>query len=331
MVVDKTTSVRLSGGYGLVSGNTLGYLSVYTAPLGGYYIIKGNKLSVAIAVKTGAIVTENEIDNTGSTVDATGNIYATHDATTYAAGYRTIISKNRIISGYSPIRAAIWVKTPAVVDSNELIGSRTKYGVFTDSSSALGSVISRNSIDMAVDNAPLATNTAVMMDSNIVTASTSLTTLVASSAASGSKIINNIFHVGGAITTGSGDILIGNVSPGYLPAVYYSAALPVKGTYIVGDRTINSAPAVGQPKAWTATVAGGLYSTTRADATAVALGVWAAWSTGTTIWECTAAGTTGTGAPSIVGKNIGDTVTDGTVTWTKKSATTATLVSEGNL
>ena len=37
---------------------------------------------------------------------------------------------------------------------------------------------------------------------------------------------------------------------------YESTAAPSAGTYIVGDRSFNSAPAVGQPKSWVCTVAG---------------------------------------------------------------------------
>lgn len=38
--------------------------------------------------------------------------------------------------------------------------------------------------------------------------------------------------------------------------VFQRAAAPTTGTYLVGDRTVNSSPAVGQPKAWVCTVAG---------------------------------------------------------------------------
>lgn len=58
------------------------------------------------------------------------------------------------------------------------------------------------------------------------------------------------------------------------------------------------------------------YTTTRADATAYTVGTRALWSTGLTVWECTTAGTSTTGAPSIAGKVVGDTLVDGTVTWT---------------
>ena len=36
-------------------------------------------------------------------------------------------------------------------------------------------------------------------------------------------------------------------------------------------------------------------------------------------------------APSIVGKVVGDTVADGTVTWTMRALTQANFVSAGNL
>ena len=38
--------------------------------------------------------------------------------------------------------------------------------------------------------------------------------------------------------------------------VIYGTSAPASGSYIIGDRCVNSAPAVGQPKAWTCTVTG---------------------------------------------------------------------------
>lgn len=45
------------------------------------------------------------------------------------------------------------------------------------------------------------------------------------------------------------------VSPTY-PRTFYAPSIPTTGTWAVGDRAINSAPAVGQPKSWVCTVAG---------------------------------------------------------------------------
>jgi len=63
-------------------------------------------------------------------------------------------------------------------------------------------------------------------------------------------------------------------------------------------------------------------SATRANLTAYAVGALVKWSTGTTIWECTTAGTTAASAPSIatggvagLAKVIGQSVTDGSVVW----------------
>lgn len=108
-------------------------------------------------------------------------------------------------------------------------------------------------------------------------------------------------------------------------------ASPSVGVWNVGDRIVNSTPAVGSPKGWTNTAAGGASSTTRGDATAYTTGTWIKWPTGTTVWECTTAGTTTTGAPSITGITVGQTVTDGTVVWTLRATTQANFVSEGNL
>ena len=107
-------------------------------------------------------------------------------------------------------------------------------------------------------------------------------------------------------------------------------ASPTVGVYGLGDRIINSAGVIGQPKGWQTTTAGGAYSATRADATPYTVNTWIAWATGTTVYECTTAGISTTGAPAAA-TSVGQTVTDGTVTWTCRSLTKAAYTSEGNL
>jgi hypothetical protein len=102
-----------------------------------------------------------------------------------------------------------------------------------------------------------------------------------------------------------------------------AAAQPVKKVYTSGDHTLDSSKATD---GWLCITSGGAFSTTRANTTAYATGVWAAWPTGTTVWECTVAGTSTNPAPSIVGKGVGDTVVDGTVTWTMRSLTQASFI-----
>jgi hypothetical protein len=101
-----------------------------------------------------------------------------------------------------------------------------------------------------------------------------------------------------------------------------AAAQPTKGVYAVGDRTFNSTAAGG----WTCTAAGGAFSVTRnaAAPTAYATGVWANWSTGNTVVECTIAGTN-SGAAATAPTTVGQTVTDGTVTWVCRSLSKATF------
>jgi hypothetical protein len=118
---------------------------------------------------------------------------------------------------------------------------------------------------------------------------------------------------------------------GQRSTAWTGTAAPALGAWNLGDRAIRVPPASGQPKAWSCTTAGGSYSTTRANLTAYAKNAWALWTTGTTVWRCTTAGTSDAAAPDITGKVVGDTVTDGTVVWTLMSLTSATWVSEGNL
>jgi hypothetical protein len=113
--------------------------------------------------------------------------------------------------------------------------------------------------------------------------------------------------------------------------LFSAPAVPTSGVFARGAQILHSDLAVGEPTGWRATVAGGATSTTRANTTVYAVGVWALWTTGTTVWECIVAGTSAGAAPSIVGKLPGDTVVDNTVTWRMMSLTRATLVALANL
>ena len=108
-------------------------------------------------------------------------------------------------------------------------------------------------------------------------------------------------------------------------------AVPDNGLFTLGALVKNGSPAVGSPTGWVCTVAGAAYEDTRADTTAYTVGQWILWDSGTTVWKCTTAGTSGSPAPSIAGLVVGGTVVDGTVTWTMMSLTAATLVAEANL
>jgi hypothetical protein len=111
----------------------------------------------------------------------------------------------------------------------------------------------------------------------------------------------------------------------------FGTAIPAAGVFKAGDRVMNSAPAVGQPKGWINTADGARTTTTRANSTAYALGTWATWTTGTTAWECTTAGNSAAAAPDITGKVVGNTIADGTAVWTMRATTAANFVSEGVL
>jgi hypothetical protein len=141
--------------------------------------------------------------------------------------------------------------------------------------------------------------------------------------------VNNVYSR--AVTAGSGAadwVQIGE---------YYGSAAPTSGVYKRGTHVWNSAAASGAAPYWVQTTnatSSGASGGTRANTTEVSLGAWRAWDSGTTVWECTTAGTTDGSAPSIAGKVVGDTVAEGgtsTVVWTMRSLTAATWTAAANL
>lgn len=70
-------------------------------------------------------------------------------------------------------------------------------------------------------------------------------------------VVNNVFdNVTTQISSGGGFIAGYVVNRANTNLVWYNSAAPTVGTWALGDKTINSAPAVGSPKGWTCTVAG---------------------------------------------------------------------------
>lgn len=108
-------------------------------------------------------------------------------------------------------------------------------------------------------------------------------------------------------------------------------AVPTDGADIVGELLRNDTPAAAGTIGWVCTTTGGNSAGTRANTTAYAVGDWYTWSSGTTVWECTTAGTTAGSAPSIVGLSYGDTVVDGTVTWTYRHSVAAVWKTYGTI
>lgn len=109
----------------------------------------------------------------------------------------------------------------------------------------------------------------------------------------------------------------------------YAGSAPDGGLWRNGDRIIQSFYAAGRTKGWICSTNGGATRGILALSTAVSVGQWYQWSSGTTVWEVTIAGTTAAVAPDITGKSIGDTVVHGTATLTLRSITVAVFVSEG--
>jgi hypothetical protein len=98
-----------------------------------------------------------------------------------------------------------------------------------------------------------------------------------------------------------------------------AAAQPVRRVYAVGDKTLDT---TNVSNGWLCVQAGGAFSTTRANTTAYATGVWAAWPSGTTVVECTQSGTTA-GSPPTAPTTVGQVVTDGGAKWTCRALTHA--------
>jgi hypothetical protein len=109
------------------------------------------------------------------------------------------------------------------------------------------------------------------------------------------------------------------------------AAAPVIDLHVKEEYYSKTTLTAGGYRYFLNLISGGAYSTTRANTTAYTVGVWALWTTGTTVWECTTAGTSASSAPSIVGKVVGDTVSDGTSVWTMRSLTAASFKGFGGI
>ena len=109
----------------------------------------------------------------------------------------------------------------------------------------------------------------------------------------------------------------------------FSGSAPLGGLWKNADRILQSFYAVGRIKGWVCSVTGGASRGVLTLSTAVTIGHWWTWHTGTTAWEVTITGTTAATTPDITGKVVGDTIVHGTATLTLRSLTTAAFVSEG--
>ena len=105
----------------------------------------------------------------------------------------------------------------------------------------------------------------------------------------------------------------------------HGSAAPTVGVYAVGDRVEHTAPAPSGFSGWVCTTAGGSVSAAWAGTTAYTLGTWV--SSGSVVYECTTAGTSGGTAPTPPG--VGLTVVDGSVTWTQRATAIAAWKTAG--
>lgn len=99
-----------------------------------------------------------------------------------------------------------------------------------------------------------------------------------------------------------------------------SNAVPVTGIYFIGERVWNSEPAAEEWIGWVAQgYDGGGYSASRGNSTAYTVGNWLIYSD-LSVWEVTAGtGTSAGSEPSLVGKTIGSSLTDGDFTLIKRA------------
>lgn len=100
----------------------------------------------------------------------------------------------------------------------------------------------------------------------------------------------------------------------------YVTAIPTSGVWQASAQAINTAPAGGGSPGWVTTTAGGASSATWAATTAYAGSTWVKTSTGKVL-ECVVGGTSSGSEPAPT--VLGDVVTDGTVTWVYRAATSA--------
>lgn len=108
----------------------------------------------------------------------------------------------------------------------------------------------------------------------------------------------------------------------------YVTASPTMGVWQASAQALNTATAAGGSPGWVVTTAGGGSSATWAATTAYSAAAWIKTSTGKVL-ECVVAGTSSGSEPSP--STIDATVTDGTVTWVYRSATSAVFKAMPNV
>lgn len=139
--------------------------------------------------------------------------------------------------------------------------------------------------------------------------------------------------VGNVITEGSNDFLLATAYTGGSGAVDsvfrfsqrgvrsgYVAASPTRGVWERGAQVLSNVAAASTSPGWVCTTAGGASSATWAATTAYTAGSYIKTAAGK-VMECVVAGTSGGAEPTLT--TINEWVTDGTVTWAYRSATSA--------
>ena len=108
----------------------------------------------------------------------------------------------------------------------------------------------------------------------------------------------------------------------------FVTAIPTSGVWQAGAQALSTAPAASSSPGWVCTTAGGASSATWAATTVYAGASWVKTSTGKVL-ECVVGGTSSGTEPAPT--TIDGVVTDGTVTWVYRSATSAVFKAMPNL
>lgn len=189
---------------------------------------------------------------------------------------KNIYVKNNTV--YTVGHAGVHVNVGATTTGSYTIDSNRIY--YTNNNSTSGSSLTRASISvdastsvsivnnyLGLDDATEAalygirfgsTATYCEINGNFITGSTTQTTGVSNSASTDYDLANTGSNnqFGSKVTTTNAGAPLCTIHSDGTRTIKVTTAAPTAGTWILGDRAVRTPPVVGQPKAWTVTVAG---------------------------------------------------------------------------